>query len=67
MTQITLNVADESLLPMLRRLIRAIDGADIAPRPRRISGIEQVLKDKTEGRVTTWDSPQQMFDTLMAQ
>lgn len=65
MTQLTLNVTDESLVPMLRRLFRSIEGVEIAPR-RRKSGIELAYEDVEAGRVTKWDSPDEMFNTLMA-
>ena len=40
MTELTLKVTDESLLPMLRKLFRSMEGVEIAPRRRRKSGIE---------------------------
>ena len=66
MTQLTLNVTDDSLLPLLYGLIDRMDGLSIAPKRRRKSGIELALEDKEAGRITTWNSPEQMFNTLMA-
>lgn len=66
MTQLTLNVTDESLIPMLRKLFRSMEGVEIAPRRRRKSGIELAYEDVEAGRVTKWDSPDEMFNTLMA-
>ena len=51
MTQLTLNVTDESLLPMLRKLFRSMEGVEIAPRRRRKSGIELAYEDVQEGRI----------------
>ena len=68
MTEITLRVTNESLLPSLRKLIRSIDGIDIVPAKRkRKSGIEQALEDVAAGRVTEWKSADEMFKTLMAE
>lgn len=65
MTQLTLNVTDESLIPMLRKLFRSMEGVDLAPRRRRKSGIELAYEDVEAGRITKWDSPDDMFNTLM--
>lgn len=51
MTELTLNVTDESLLPMLRKLFRSMEGVEIAPRRRRKSGIELAYEDVQEGRI----------------
>lgn len=51
MTQLTLNVTDESLLPMLRKLFHSMEGVEIAPRRRRKSGIELAYEDVQEGRI----------------
>lgn len=68
MTEITLRITDESLLPSFRKLIRSIDGIDIVPvRRKRKSGIEQALEDEAAGRVTEWESADEMFKTLMAE
>jgi hypothetical protein len=68
MTEITLRVTNESLLPSFRKLIRSIDGIDIVPvRRKRKSGIEQALEDVAAGRVTEWKSADEMFKTLMAE
>ncbi|MBQ1909609.1 MAG: hypothetical protein IJQ14_04995 [Bacteroidales bacterium] len=68
MTEITLRVTNESLLPSFRKLIRSIDGIDIVPAKRkRKSGIEQALEDVAAGRVTEWKSADEMFKTLMAE
>lgn len=68
MTEITLRVTNESLLPSFRKLIRSIDGIDIVPAKRkRKSGIEQALEDVAAGRVTEWESADEMFKTLMAE
>ena len=66
MTELTLKVTDESLIPMLRKLFRSMEGVEVAPRRRRKSGIELAYEDVEAGRVTRWNSPDEMFNTLMA-
>ena len=68
MTELTLRITDESLLPSFRRLVRSIHGIDIVPAKRkRKSGIEQALEDEAAGRVTEWNSAEEMFQTLLAE
>ena len=67
MTELTLRITDESLLPSFRRLVRSIDGIDIVPTKRkRKSGIEQALEDEAAGRVTEWKGGvDEMFDHIL--
>jgi hypothetical protein len=67
MTEITIRVSDESLLPSFRKLIRSINGIDIVPAKRkRKSGIEQALEDEAAGRVTEWKGGiDEMFDQIL--
>ena len=51
MTQLTLNVTDESLIPMLRKLFRSIEGVEVATKRRKKSGIELAYEDLEAGRV----------------
>ena len=67
MTEITIRVSDESLLPSFRKLIRSINGIDIVPAKRkRKSGIEQALEDEAAGRVTEWKGGiDKMFNQIL--
>lgn len=67
MTELTIKVSDESLLPSFRKLIRSINGIDIVPAKRkRKSGIEQALEDEAAGRVTEWKGGiDEMFDQIL--
>ena len=68
MTEITLRISDESMLPWFRKMIRSMEGVEIVPAKRkRKSGIEQALEDVAAGRVTEWNSAEEMFRTLMAE
>ena len=51
MKEITLRVSDESLLPMLRKLFRSMDGVEMVTRRRKKSGLEKALEDVAAGRV----------------
>ena len=51
MKEITLRVSDESLLPMLRKLFRSLDGVEVVTRRRKKSGLEKALEDVAAGRV----------------
>lgn len=66
MKEITLRVSDESLLPMLRKLFRSLDGVEVVTRRRKKSGLEKALEDVAAGRVTKWDDEDQMFESLMS-
>jgi hypothetical protein len=66
MTELTLKVTDESLIPMLRKLFRSIEGVEVATKRHKKSGIELAYEDVEAGRITKWDSPEEMFNTLMA-
>ena len=57
------NKAARALVEMLRN----VDFFTVVEPPKRKSGIELALEDVAAGRVTKWESPQQMFDTLLAQ
>ena len=48
-------------------MIRNADFFTIVEKPKRKSGIELALEDVAAGRVTKWESTEQMFNTLMAQ
>lgn len=64
MTEITLKVTDESLMPMLRKLFNSIEGVEISRR-RRKTGIEQALEDVKAGRINEWKNTDEMFNALM--
>lgn len=67
MTELTLTVEDDSLLPSLRRVLRSLPGVHIKPAPRkRKTGIEQALEDEAAGRVTEWTGGiDEMFDHIL--
>lgn len=66
MKEITLRVSDESLLPMLRKLFRSMEGVEVVTRRRKKSGLEKALEDVAAGRVTKWEDEDKMFESLMS-
>ena len=68
MNELTLRIDDASLLPSLRRVLNSIEGVHIVSTPRRRkTGMELAMEDEAAGRVTEWESAEQMFNTLMTQ
>ena len=68
MEQLILNVENESILPLLRRVISAFDGVSITKKRSKKAektGLELALDDVKNGRVTKWDSVDDMFNTLL--
>lgn len=62
MTQLTINIEDKSILPHLKRILNAIDGVSIAkPQRKKKAGIEEAYEDIKAGRVTHYDSAEEMF------
>lgn len=63
MTQITINVEDKSILPILRKIINAFPGVSIAKpeKKQKKSGIEESYEDVRAGRVTHYNNVEEMF------
>lgn len=64
MTQIIINIEDKTILPHLKKILNAIEGVSIAKtekkrKPR--SGLEEALDDVKEGRITRYDSADDLF------
>lgn len=60
------NKAARSIVEMLRSL-DFFSITEAPAKPKRKSGIELAYEDVAAGRVTKWESTEQMFNTLMAQ
>lgn len=53
MTQLTLNIENKSLVPIIKKLISELNGVSIAPQVRRKkNGLERALDDIKHGRVS---------------
>ena len=60
------NKAARSVVEMLRSL-DFFSITETPAQPKRKSGIELAYEDVAAGRVTKWESTEQMFNTLMEQ
>lgn len=66
MEQVIINVDNPSILPSLRKVLKALDGVTIVPnRKRKKSGIEEADEDVKAGRVYTAASVEEMFDQIL--
>lgn len=52
-TQVVLNVSNPAIIPSLKKVLSAIDGVTIVPKPRKrkMTGFEEAMRDVEEGRV----------------
>ena len=65
MEQIIINVENPSILPSLKRVLKAIEGISIVKaKKQKKSGLDEALEDVKEGRVTKYESAEAMFDAL---
>lgn len=51
MTQITINIENKALVPILKKLISELNGVTIAPQNRK-TGIERALNEIKDGKVS---------------
>lgn len=62
MTQLTINIEDKSILPHLKKVLKALNGVSIAtPAKKTKSGIDEAYEDVKAGRTTRYDSAEDMF------
>ena len=66
MTQLTINIEDKSILPHLKKILNAIEGVSIAKpeKKKKISGIEKAMDDVEHGRVSHYESAEEMFEAF---
>lgn len=65
MTQLTINIEDKSILPHLKKILNAIDGVSIATvKKKRKTGFEEAMEDVRAGRITRFESVDEMFKHL---
>ena len=57
---------DVSIMNQVKKTLSLIQGVKSIsmPRKKRMSGLDRALKDVEEGRVTRWNSVEEMFQTL---
>jgi len=63
MTELIIEVANESILTSLKKVLSNLDGVRVSKNTaRRKTGIELAKEDVKAGRVTKWNSIDEMFD-----
>lgn len=66
MTELIIEVEDKSILASLKKILSNIDGVKVRKNTsRKKTGIELALEDVEAGRVTEWNSVDEMFDTIL--
>lgn len=64
MTELLIEVENESILLSLRKVLGGMDGVKVKRTSRRKkTGLELALEDVREGRVTEWISVDEMFQS----
>lgn len=65
MTQLTINIEDQSILPHLKKILNAIDGISIAkPVKKHKCGLDEALEDVKAGRIKRFESVDELFKDL---
>ena len=65
--QLLVTVSDPAMLTKLKNAIKMLDGvSSISILKPKKTGLELAEEDKAKGRVTHWNSVDEMFDTMMS-
>lgn len=65
MTQITLTITDPKEASLIRKLLAKFDSVTISkPARKRKTGLDEALEDVAAGRVTEYNSVDEMFEKL---
>lgn len=65
MTQLTLTITDPQEASLLKKLLKKFDSVTISkPKKKRKTGIDEALEDVAAGRVTHYESVDDMFREL---
>ncbi len=65
--QLLVTVSDPTMLTKLKDAIKMLDGvSSISILKPKKTGLELAEEDKAKGRVTHWNSVDEMFDTMMS-
>ena len=64
--QLLVTVSDPTMLTKLKNAIKMLNGvSSISILKPKKTGLELAEEDKAKGRVTQWNSVDEMFDTMM--
>lgn len=64
MTQITINIENNSIIPHLKKILNAIEGVSIAKTTTRKTGLEEALEDVNAGRINKYNNVDELFEAL---
>ncbi|MCC8037378.1 MAG: hypothetical protein LIP02_04470 [Bacteroidales bacterium] len=65
MTQLLLTIEDESKVSALKKVLQMMDGVYVTkPHKKRKTGLDLAFEDVAAGRVTKWNSVEEMFEKL---
>lgn len=64
MNTITIQVEDDKVMAGLKKVLEAMNGVVILPARKKKSGIEKAMEDVRKGRVTKYESSDDMFEKL---
>lgn len=64
--QMVVTFDDVSVMQQVKKTLALVRGVKSIsmPRKKRVCGLDRALKDVEEGRVTQWNSLEEMFDAL---
>lgn len=66
MTQLVLNIADPSVLPTLKKVVKAFKGVTIdSPEKKHKNSLDEALEDVRAGRVYSAESTDELFNTIL--
>ena len=65
MTQITINIENQAILPHLKKILSALDGVSIAKTPRKVkSSIDRSLEEARSGKTRKFTDVEDFFADL---
>ena len=66
--QLLVTVSDSTMLTKLKNAIQMLNGVSSISilRPKK-TGLELAEEDKAKGRITQWNSVDEMFDTILGE
>ena len=66
--KLVVTVSDPTMLTKLKNAIKMLDGvSSISILKPKKTGLELAEEDKAKGRVTRWNSVDEMFDTVLGE
>lgn len=66
MTELILNVENESILPSLKKVLSSLTGVTVKKTSKRKkSSLETAFEDIEAGRVYEWKNVDELFDTVL--